>query len=453
MGLGLGNRLSASMRQRQEMVLAPRMLQAIEVLALPAADLEQWLGSEAEANEALVVERASCSDDELWLEPTRSSASRAKASDDHRALLEAVAAPGASLIERVEDELNSAGVSADAAAWIRFLADCLDDAGLLTLSDARLLELAEDAALPDAGTPGGTARLADAIATLQQFEPRGIGARSSVEALILQLDPEDEDYALLCALLEDFLVELSRNQRTKVARKLGIEAEELGRLLSVLERLDPRPAGELTGSSAPVLNPDLVAELDDEGRVRVELVRGTLPAVSVDADLEALYGTIDRGTEARAYLSEKLAKARSVAEAVELRGVTLLRVAELALGRQAAFLREGPRALVPLAMTEASEVLGLATSTVSRAVAGKHVQTPFGIVPLRTLFQSETAGTAVTALREEVGRLVSEEDPRAPLSDEALVSLLKERGHDVARRTVAKYRKELDIPSSYRRKR
>ncbi|MEL6431389.1 MAG: RNA polymerase factor sigma-54 [Planctomycetota bacterium] len=441
------------MRQRQEMVLAPRMLQAIEVLALPAADLEQWLGSEAEANEALVVERTSCSDDELWLEPTRSSAARAKASDDHRALLEAVAAPGASLIERVEDELASAGVSPEAAAWIRFLADCLDDAGLLTLSDARLLELAEDAALPDAGTPGGTARLADAIATLQQFEPRGIGARSSVEALILQLDPEDEDYALLCALLEDFLVELSKNQRTKVAQKLGIEAEELGRLLSVLERLDPRPAGELSGSSAPVLNPDLVAELDDEGRVRVELVRGTLPAVSVDADLEELYGTIDRGTEARAYLSEKLAKARSVAEAVELRGVTLLRVAELALGRQAAFLREGPRALVPLAMTEASEVLGLATSTVSRAVAGKHVQTPFGIVPLRTLFQSETAGTAVTALREEVGRLVAEEDPRAPLSDEALVSLLKERGHDVARRTVAKYRKELDIPSSYRRKR
>lgn len=453
MGLGLGTRLAQGMEQRQEMVLAPRMLQAIEVLSLPATDLERWLQDEAERNEALVVEGPSVGDESPWIEPSRSAAARSRASDDHRALLEAQPAPERSLPDVVEDEIASRDLAPDLAAWIRFLAGCLDEGGLLTLADDRLLELAEDDELPGAGTRRGAGLLADAIAQLQQFEPAGLGARSSVEALLLQLDPADEDYGLLCALLEDFLVDLSCNRRGKVAERLGLELGELERLLSVLERLETRPARAFTGAPALALSPDVVAHVDADGAISVELARGALPTVTVDPDLAELHGSLPRGDEAKGYLQTRLEKARWTAEAVEMRGTTLLRVASAALGGQREFLRRGPGALVPLSMGDVAESLGLATSTVSRAVSGKHVQTPWGIVPLRILFQSDSGGSATDAVRDAVARIVKNEDASEPLSDDAIAAALAREGHAVARRTVAKHRRDLGIPSSYRRRR
>lgn len=434
------------------MVLAPRMLQSIEVLALPRADLDSWLAEEALGNEALLLGEGQGEDP--WSQPLGTSAARAKASDDHRALLEAQPDGGASLPDIIEGEIAARRIPEPLAEWVRFLVGCLSDAGLLEPDDERLMELAEEAGLALAGTRAGNALLADAIAELQQCEPRGIGARSSVEALLLQLDPGDEDYALLCCLLEDFLVELSKNKRPSVASKLGLDLAELNRLLSVLERLDPRPAAGLVEVGAPVVHPDVMAHLEPDGSITVELARGALPSVSIDPEAESLMRAQERGSEVRTYLAGKIEKARSVAEAVAMRGTTLLRVAEAALRSQRRFMEEGPAALRPLAMKDVAQGLGLATSTVSRAVVGKSVQTPFGIVPLRSFFQSTSGGdSAIDAVRDAVGKLVAAEDPAAPLSDEALVAALKGRGLEVARRTVAKYRKELGIPSSYQRRR
>lgn len=455
--LGLGTRLGQGMQHRQDMVLAPRMLQSIEVLSLPLADLEGWLSDEAESNEALLVDAPVADQGDSWLEPMRSGAANAKASDDHYALLQAQPDKATSLADLIDAEIASQGLRPELASWVRFLTGCLDDSGLLTVDDDRLRELAEEAELPLSGTRAGDSLLADAIGALQQMEPRGIGARSSVEALLIQLDPEDDDYALLCALLEDFLVELSRNQRPSVASQLGLEIAELNRLLGVIERLDLRPASSFDTQSAPVLHPDVLV-LPDGDVYTVELSRGALPAVSIDPVAEELLGEIDRGTDARRYLAAKVEKAKWVTEAVQMRGATLLRVAEAALSKQARYLKEGPKALVPLAMKDVAAELDLATSTISRAVSGKTVQTPWGIVALRTFFQTSAgdpgkAKAATGAVRERVRALITAEDAFDPLSDEAIVEALIASGETVARRTVAKYRKELGIPSSYRRKR
>ena len=452
--------LNHGMHQRQDMVLAPRMLQAIEVLALPGADLEGWLMEQAEGNEALLVEAPgpSPASDRAGLEPARSRAAAARASDDHHALLEAQPDRGVSLAASVEEQLATRDLPGELRGWMRFLVDALDPAGLLTGSDEELMEQASAAEVPYAGTEAGWTLMARAIGELQQLEPVGLGARSSVEALLLQLDPEDEDYALLCALLEDFLHELSRNKRPSVAAKLGLELGELDRLLGVLGQLETRPAAHLTEEAAPTLQPEVMVERDGE-RVRVELVRGLLPSVTIDPVAEELLGSDGMEVGARTYLRGKIDRARSVAEAVEMRGATLLRVAEAVLRRQPRFMSEGLSGLAPLSMTEVAAELGLAASTVSRAVAGKSLQTPFGILPLRQFFQSSTGaagegGAAATdALRVRVQRLIDDEDPSAPLSDEAIVEALAGAGLAVARRTVAKYRKELGIPSSYQRKR
>lgn len=450
------------------MILAPRMLQSIEVLTLPAMDLEGWLSTQAESNEALLVEPpdggldGTVAADPSWESGSgRASAARSKATDEHYALLQAQPGPELSLSDQIEAQLASRELGSELTSWVRFLVGCLDEGGLLSVSDEQLVELSLDSGLPYAGAAAGRSLLADAIAELQQFEPRGIGARSSVEALLLQLDPSDRDYGLLCSLLEDFLFELSRNQRPSVASKLGLELAELDRLLGVLERLDTRPAASMVGQTAPALTPDLIALSEDGGEsFGVELTRGALPRVSVDPLAEELLSGFERGSEARAYLAEKVEKARWVLEAVEMRGVTLLRVAQVALRHQAAFLRHGPTSLLPLSMKDVAAELELATSTVSRAVAGKTVQTAWGIVTLRSLFQT-TAGEAAMgqaassteAVRGRVKALVGAEDPASPHSDEALLQALVAEGHNVARRTVAKYRGELGIPSSYRRKR
>jgi len=452
--------LNHGLHQRQDMVLAPRMLQAIEVLALPGADLEGWLMEQAEGNEALVVEAPAEAPvgDRQALEPARSRAAAARASDDHHALLEAQPDRHLSLSDTVEEQMATREVAADVRGWVSFLVGCLDPAGLLGASDEELMELALDAGVPMAGTEGGWSLMGQAIGELQQLEPAGIGARSSVEALLLQLDPADEDYGLLCSLLEDFLFELSRNRRPSVAAKLGLELGELDRLLGVLGQLETRPAAYLTEEAAPTIQPDVMIH-DDGGRVSIELVRGVLPSVTIDPMAEELLGRGDLDAGARSYLRGKVDRARSVAEAVEMRGATLLRVTEAVIRRQSRFMSEGLGGLRPLSMTDVAAELGLAASTVSRAVAGKSLQTPHGIVPLRQFFQTSTGaagegGAAATeALRVRVQRLVEGEDPAAPLSDEAIVDALGEEGLSVARRTVAKYRKELGIPSSYQRKR
>jgi RNA polymerase sigma-54 factor len=193
--------------------------------------------------------------------------------------------------------------------------------------------------------------------------------------------------------------------------------------------------------------------------VSVELVRGLLPSVTIDPMAEELLGGGSLDGETRGYLRGKVDRARSVAEAVEMRGVTLLRVAEGVIRRQPLFMTDGLSGLRPLSMTELAAELELAPSTISRAVAGKSMQTPFGILPLRQFFQTSTStagegGAAATeAVRIRVKHLIDDEDPSAPLSDEALVEALGDSGLAVARRTVAKYRKELGIPSSYQRKR
>ncbi len=429
---------------RQEMLLQPRMLQSIEVLQLPTQDLLAWLQRQAEENEALVIV------------PPERPLSRA-ATDAHDELLQAHAARPAGLVEELMRQLDAAGHPADLDAWARFLVGQLDARGLLVATDEVLAALAVDAELPLSGTRGGATLLARAIAAVQDLEPRGVGARNGVEALLLQLDPNDPDYALLCRLLEDFLTELARGRADAVAEAMGLDSADLARLLGCLRELDLSPAADMEAPEAPLV-PDLVVlPVAEEDGFRLELVRGELPEVHIDADVERLAKDRDTAVPDRKYLRGKLERARWIQDALRERGETLLRVAEAVFSRQRGFLAVGPRALSPLRMSDVADELGLATSTVSRAVAGKYVQTPHGVQPLRLFFQASAsedgAAPARDAVRDTLRDLVAAEDPSAPLSDDQLVERLNALGIAVARRTVAKYRKELGIASSYERRR
>lgn len=429
------------------------MLQSIEVLAMPAVELESWLQEQAEQNEALEV--AARRYDEGPALPRAPVGSR-EATEAHDEMLRNQPDRGAGVAQRVEEQLALLEAPAEVLDWVRFLVRCLDDHGYLSISDGELLELAAAQGLaPD------ERRLAEAQHLLWGLDPRGIGARGAVHALLLQLDPDDPDFALLRTLLVDFLEDLARNKLPAVARSLGIGLDDLQTLLARLRELDPQPGRELCDEGAPLLRPDVRVEaVAVEGGQGVEfqvaLERGGLPAVRLDGDVERLARDRRQSAEVRRYLRGKLDRARWVVEALAQRERTLLRVAGALFERQRAFLEHGPGHLSALRMGDLARELDLHVSTVSRAVSGKYAQTPWGILPLRHFFQASAGADHESArddLLEVVKGIFAAEDPAQPLSDDQVVAELARRGWRVARRTVAKYRGELGIASSYRRKR
>ncbi len=435
----------------QHMQLLPRMLQAIEVLQLSREELEAWVVQAVGENEALSLdlagERGLSSDFQggstLGPRGTRQDSER------HAAFLESQPDRGQTLAERIEEHLAVLDLGPDEMRWLRLLLEALDPNGWLAQSDEQLL--AEALAL---GLDGGAAQLGAARERLRNLDPRGLGARGPLEAMLFQLEDDDPDRDGISALLFTHLDDLARNKLPQVARAMGIEIPELERLVSRLGTLNPRPAAELSGELSPAIVPDI--EVERRGQAfEVTLNGNSTPVVTIDPSIEAMSKDRASPTPVRRYLRDKLERARSVLEALEMRRATLGRIGAKLFEHQSAFLEQGPGHLVPLRMTDLAQELGIHVSTVSRAVAGKHAQTPWGILPLRHFFQAASGGEE--RAREDVRELVrgefAAENSATPLSDDDVVARMRERGFDLARRTVAKYRQELDIPSSYRRRR
>ena len=206
----------------------------------------------------------------------------------------------------------------------------------------------------------------------------------------------------------------------------------------------------------PLGRPEVLVEARDDGGFDVRLDSSAWPTVEIDPAVEELARTSGRSSPLARYLRPKIESARSIQGALAQRQRTLARVAAALFAHQAQFLVHGPGRLAPLRMGALADELGLALSTVSRAISGKHAQTPWGILPLRWFFQAGAGGVegqTRDVLREAVRELFAGEDPRTPLSDDEALARLSARGFALARRTLAKYRSELGIASSYQRKR
>lgn len=429
---------------RQEMQLQPRMLQAIEVLQLARGELDAFLREALQENEALGL-------DEPPPEappPAQAPGSRQK-SDAFDAWLENQPGVAKGLVEHLQEEIGMLDVDAELLPWVHLVVSSLDPSGYLTISDEALLALAGERGLePDPG------RLGRAIAVVQGLEPRGIGGRDAVESLLLQLDPGEPDYGLLCRLIEEFLEDVARNKLPLVARELEIDLERLEELLARLRQLELTPGAALSGADPPPIRPDVIVVPDGSG-FEIRIDQSGLPALRIDAEVERLARDRGQPGEVRRYLWSKIERAHWLIDALEQRLRTLQRTAVEVFVEQKAFLERGPSHLVPLRMTDLAERLGIHVSTVSRAVAGKYVDTPWGVFPLRSFFQGAAGGSERTVrgtVQDELRAIVEGEDPHEPLSDEELALALEAKGYDVARRTVAKYRRELGIPSSYRRR-
>ena len=496
---------SQKLRTGQTMRLAPRMIQSMEVLQMPLAQLQERVEQELERNVALeVVEPeggpapAVRADDPPEEEPAErplqvgesaTDFERARAferefddswhrpaprnDDDRNAKMEMLAGTPARrerLSEQLRRQWDLAEVPAPVLDAGRLLVDFIDDDGLLSADLATIA--AQGAQAP--GGPFTEAALAQALPQLQAYlEPAGVGARDIRESLLLQLEarldpdrwaepPTAEEAAATrdaIAIVRDHYEDLLENRLPRVAQRSGLTLSAVEAAKERLRRLTTSPGRDLVDDDAETVIPDVMVEFDAENdRYVAALWDGPLPPLRVSPGYAAMAERdgVDPGT--RKFLQEGIRAASWLIDAITQRRTTLLRVVEQVLERQREWFDQGTGHMKPLPMTEVADRLGVHVATVSRAVSGKWLQTPRGLVELRKFFTGGTeteAGESVSweAVRTMLQEEVDAEDKAHPLSDEALAARLKARGVTIARRTVVKYREQLGIQPARRRRR
>lgn len=347
---------------------------------------------------------------------------------------------------QLEAELGASNADARTVELASAIIGALDDRGFLAVPEA-------DLAMSRNADP---TEIEAALKLVQSFDPPGVAARNPPECWLLQLRRRNEATPLFERLLTEGVEELAANRLPKLASRLGVPLEELGKALRKLRSLSPVPIPGGSAEKIEYITPD--AEIYVSGDKFEARLTAERRRIAIAPHYREMLADPALPAEARQYLSTKFKNAAELLKSLALRKSTLLRLTELLIDTQEPFLRNGVPALKPLTMKQAAETLELSESTVSRAAAEKFVATPQGIFPFRFFFSSgytSESGESVSnrAVMEKLRDLIAAEDPRHPLSDEHLAAQLKSAGFAVARRTVAKYRDILKIPgSSLRRK-
>jgi len=294
---------------------------------------------------------------------------------------------------------------------------------------------------------------------LQQFDPPGVFARSISECLTIQLNqlsPETQYLQSAKHLVDGFLQDIASVDSARLAKKTGLEINELQGTLQLVRSLNPRPGESLSSNDVEYIVPDAYVE-KIKGRWRVKLNDSNMPRLRINDSYSSLIKRSD-SSDQNQFLKDNLAEARWFLRSIESRNETLMRVAMTIAELQRGFLDHGPVAMKPMVLSDIASKLELHESTISRVTTSKYLATPQGIFELKYFFSShvstagggECSSTAVCAILKE---LIGAEQPEKPLSDSKLTSMLEQQGIQVARRTVAKYRESLGIPSSSQRKR
>lgn len=452
MRLGFG----LQMQQTQKLVMTPELRQAIAVLQLPVTELTDFIEQELLENPCLDVEPKDDEGEEppppretsKLLDYLGSDYSGGSAPDnDDEMGFEAFTATVPTLQEHLMAQLYVAGLDSGGRRIGEFLIDSLDDHGYLTINT---VEAAEKLGV-------APERVENVLQVVQGFDPAGVGARSLKECLLLQWATVDDGNPLVPLLIEDHLDDLGEGRITRIAEGLGVTPQDVQGAWDMIRTLDPKP-GRRFGSpnETRYVVPDAVVER--VGRDYVVLVNESpVPKLLVSSHYKRmLAGSVD--TDARKFVEQKIHAALWLIKAIEQRRMTLYKVVETIVKFQRDFFDRGVRFLRPLTLRDVAEVIGVHESTVSRATSGKYVQTPLGTYELKFFFTSGVdnargEGVAAESVKRMIADLIAKEDTAEPLSDQALTDTLNKQGVNISRRTVAKYREEMGVPSSSKRKR
>ena len=430
--MSLSQRLD--LKQTQQLRLTPQLMQAIALLQLSASELLDRVAEEVDKNPILELDRS---------RPVSGGVAASGGEDFDRA---ASVAEEVTLRAHLLAQIGGMRAAPETRQLAELLVDELNGDGRLTTP---LFEIADRYGVV-------TGRVESALALVQACDPAGVGARSLGECFALQLEERgllDEAMRAICASLSD----IAGAGRAALVTRTGLDSDAFNARLALLRDLDPRPGQAFArDATAPVVIPDVLVVQTETGW-KVELNSETLPRVLVN-DVYASEVS-SSSEEAARFISNCRQSASWLVRALEQRAQSVLKVSEGLLRHQRGYFETGEIGLRPLSMAKLAEEIGIHESTVSRVVANKYVMSPQGIRELRGFFSQGVAATgagdgfAAEAVQARLRKLVDGENPAKPFSDDALVTILKEDGVDIARRTVAKYRDVMGIPSSVHRRR
>jgi RNA polymerase sigma-54 factor len=292
---------------------------------------------------------------------------------------------------------------------------------------------------------------------IQELEPAGVGARNLQECLSLQLKRMPERNELAEAIMNEYFTLFAEKKWKEIAKQLGVELKDIQEVFDLVQTLNPRPASSFQSEKSAYITPDVIIKWDGES-FSVSVFDEVLPKISFNNDYYKRFSAAGDRNVSR-FLQEKQQDYHWIVRSIEQRKETLSNVTLKIVEKQQDFFIKGPAYLKPMTMKEISDELDIHESTVSRAVREKYAQTPYGTYELRSFFSStikttSDENTSSQQVKTIISKMIEGENKQKPLSDQELVKLLKEKeGMVVSRRTIAKYRDQLGIPSSSKRKR
>ena len=415
--------------QQLRLVITPELKQTLRILQYSALELKEFIDEQCDQNPLIEVE-------------DQSYAGKPNHQEEESPFWERVA-DRRSIVEKLEAQLIGFSLSATQEAVCRFLIGSLDERGYLDIEQeevyARFKICQKDWEI--------------CLNVLHSLEPAGIGARSLAECLIIQLKRK-RSFPLAIQLAEHYLKELAMEQWDVLKQKLNVDQAQLDKALQEIRQCDPEPARQLQTDSSLYIIPDVIVEQTAKG-LTIRYNDAWLPKIRIQPEYQRLYGsdqTVYR------YFHPWMKSARLLLKGLQQRQLTIIRVTEAILEYQQDFLFHGAQAVKPLTLRQIAEKCNLHESTISRATQGKYVQTPHGLFPFRFFFPSgvlDRAGERVSIhkVKQLIYQMIQQEPSQAPLTDQQIAQILCEQeGLQISRRTVNKYRQELGIPSSLKRK-
>jgi RNA polymerase sigma-54 factor len=485
--------LSQTTQLKQELKINPRLYQAMDLLYMPLLDLQQHLKQELLNNpflemvepeeeeeteeEATEVEGSAeqtektQSDEIDWEEILLDGFDAGGRREEHeeKEYYEPVTVESRDLLDHLRDQVTLLDLSPRQVVLAEEFIGNVDEDGYLKASLEEITtgvnDMIKSASEETEGAPDADElplytleESADMLAIIQNLDPPGVGARDLRECLMLQLKEAGLEHSVPYRLVRDCFDELINHRWSEISKRFGISPTDVQKAADEIQKLDPKPGIKYSDLSDNYIIPDLIVDKID-ARYHVFLNDTNLPRLK----LSKTYQEIARDKkkfegENKEFISSKLNSANWMIQAIEQRRQTMLKVMNYIVDRQRDFFEKGVQFLKPLTLREVAEVINMHESTVSRVTNEKFVQTPRGVLPLKFFFSSglsTTAGEDVSArgIKAQIQKLVSDEDAKHPLTDQAIVNILKQNGVQIARRTVAKYRDQLGVLSARMRKR
>ena len=452
------------LEQSQKLIMTPELRQAIEILQYNAIELNQFVHEELMTNPVLeltdpdntvtadlermqsLAERIDwkqvISDDEKF------KATYQKPEDQEEFTMDNMIAEEESLHEHLLFQLQFTILSAQEKVIGEYLIENIDYAGYLRIDIDEVLnryQISEDA-------------LEDVIQTIQTFEPFGVAARDLQECLLIQVQMKCIEHPNVIPLISNHLDDLASNRLKQIAKALNVQENQIQDAVDIIRNLDPKPGLKFaTIRDVKYIVPDVTVQ-DHDGEYVILVNESSAPKLQISDYYKSLLKSKLTEEATTDYLNQKLNQAFKLIKSIEQRRNTIYRVVESILKQQADFFLKGTMYLKVLNLKDVAEDIGVHESTVSRAVSGKYMQCPRGLYEIKYFFQSGVSGAFGEGISSEsiksiIRELVEKEDPKHPISDQLIANEIDKAGIKVSRRTIAKYREEMHIVGSSKRKR